>query len=275
MGLFRGIAWLESKRMKYLLILLPLIAIGTGVFLGIGKIDLTNIDYSFEYNSSSSGGMPSPPLSFNVLEQVLKFGPPIVLSFFALMAGGFLAVLAPFRGDREWSEGQFQLLRLSKHSMLSILLVRLTLYVLTFWLFATIILTMGSIAILRVDDDYTMLIKDAYTMFQIGFWTYGPLIMSLGIFIDSIRTAYYMKGSKIVTNIIPILGWLVIGLAISDAFQFVQGKLFDPWLFTAIRDVTLLGDTGIPMFKEPLLLTVLTSFVLCYLGSRILEEVEA
>lgn len=261
----------EARRLKLHFVISGLIVALLIAWLGL-DFDSISGDISFH----SQGNIDNGFQSFFSIDSIIPTLGIVLPSMLALSAICLVGLLMPFRSQKEWETGQFQLLKMCSWSQYPIQIVRFCIYLVVCLTLTLTIITTMALALKSSPNSPAQFSHDLILIAFFMIAAFLPLGISIGLVIDSIRTAYYLRGIPTIITIIQLTGWMAM-------MNFSQ-KAINSTSFTLLPSIPLESVKQFPQgsFKgmtqlhiEPLILSFIIALSFVVLSGRVLEEAEA
>jgi hypothetical protein len=275
MKLLSSLFWLESKRLRLQIILTVITLLLYAFMLGFSLKDLSIFDIQYSINMQSDQTLPSLTSGLSQ-EKILSLFAILIPAFLAFSFVTFNSLRAPFRSPSEWQDGQFQLFKLSSWSSYQIQLGRFLVFCLL-GLVPIILITFGVVAAITSKPDFESinLARDIYWISFFVSLSILPLFISAGLLVDSLRTAYYLRGSHAVVTFIQYAGWVAsVGIALKISSSSSIGILPSITL-DLLNPMAGNSQQSIQLYLEPMLVSLVIAFVFVLVSARIIEEAES
>jgi len=273
MKLMTCLFWLESKRLRLHIIATFLIVAMLVLLLGVGFGDVSALQYQIQLDADDAYRDVIEGLSSQAIYVILSTLIPGLMAASLVL---LVSMLAPFRGSNEWQNGQFQMFKMSSWSLYHIQLGRF----LTLCLFGLI--SLSAIAMIMVialgSHPNTKIPGLGRDILWISFFlalSLYPLFTAIGMLIDSIRTAYYLKGLHFIVSLIQFAGWaslILLSFKLRNALSF---EIFPPIELTLSNLIPGNDEQMIQLKWEPMLISIVLAVVFVIVSSRVLEEAES
>ena len=274
MKLFLTLAKIEAVRLKLHLLLSAILTAFFILWLGI---DFTSMEgFNFTMETSGTMDLGADQQSLITMDALLALSEIFIPLTVAILGICLLLILLPFRGPREWQEGQFQLIKMCSWSLYQIQLSRFVIYFLFGTLCMGLLLFSASCAVIMNEQaQVPYLLGDAMALFAYTLMLTIPLSISIGMVIDATRSAYLLRGINILISFIQITGWMAL-MDLSQRWINYFKLGLPAWpirLAEQIPSNTYQGPTH--LYMEPIILSAIITIVFVVLSARILEEAEA
>ncbi len=271
MNLFKIIAWLEGRRLRTHIVILILALTLIAIWVGLNP-SLVNSEFKVSLSMDDTDFQLQKILSMESSIKLMSLWGKII-AFAAI--GYIMMTVIPFRSDREWQQGQFQMMRMSQWTTFQIQGVRLLLYFGISWLFFTLLSILAVIGIQVENIDYPGHGGDLFWGTQVLIMTICPIVLSISQVIDALHTAYFQRGNKLPITVLQFLGWISLASIATRALLFVEGLIFPPITLESFGVLHAAFEIPIDLHLEWIAVSILFSGLMTLASGQVLKEVEA
>ena len=273
------IIWLEFTRTKARNWLLLILILVSGFMLlsyghsvaGIQKHsneDTSNIEFISPERLAVHQGIND---NFVPLSSI----PTALVTATASFIGFIILLTIPFRSRQEWEDGQFQMISMGRFNFYQVEVARFLSYLFLAALFYSVLLLSSSLYAWLSGVVTPQGIKTMNLFIGYLFLSLVPLMLSFGVFVSAINTAYYRDGGSKLLTLAKYISCFCFFVLVIKAFNGIEGmntQLF-PTLDLQFSIKPLFEHTAKLNF-EFLLLSLSGAAGLLFMSARIMEEVE-
>ncbi|SMF22864.1 hypothetical protein SAMN02745866_01453 [Alteromonadaceae bacterium Bs31] len=189
---------------------------------------------------------------------------------------GFIVLLTiPFRSRQEWEDGQFQMISMGRFNFYQVESARFLSYLSLAVLYYFALLGTSSLYAWLSGVSSMQGIKTMNLLISYFFLALVPLMLSFGIFVSAINTAYYRDGGGKLLTLVKYVSCFCFFVLVLKVFRGVVDRetILFPTLDLHIEIENFFEHTARLNF-EFLLISLSSAAALLFWSARIMEEVE-
>lgn len=267
-------SWLEYKRYKTKFLLLGALLVGCLFLLNIEFSAASLIQNTTPPHESLKPVDPIAALSF---DNILSLGYSGSVGLLTLILGYLLCFSMLFRDRSDWEQGQYQMIRISSHSFLSMELSRFVIYLalISIYTLITIAFTLISIKQSSTLGPYHISILIGWSLYH--FALIVPITLSWGLCINNLNFSFNTENHEKARKLTIMLGTLgLIKILMHFRAYLIKHSAFilSPLnLGSTSETPSGLGQTILPW--EPLILTTTLAALILVTAAKIAQETES